>query len=93
MTTKKELIDAVHDVVPAATKAQIQSIFEAAFVAIKAELKKDGKFTQSGFGTFEIRERSARVGQHPKTGDKIEIPASKTVTFRPSPTLKKTLNK
>jgi len=95
MTTKKELIDAIHTkLAGSVTKAEIQSILEASFTAIKDELSKaDGKFTHSGFGTFERRTRAARIGQHPKTHAKISIPESHTVAFKPSSSLKRDLNK
>lgn len=44
------------------------------------------------FGTFEIRERSARTGRNPKTGEAVEIPASKTVGFKVSKKLKEAVN-
>ena len=42
-----------------------------------------------GFGTFETRERAARQGRNPATGESIEIPAGKTLVFKASKTLKK----
>lgn len=41
-----------------------------------------------GFGTFETRQRAARSGKNPRTGEAIEIPASKTVGFKPGKALK-----
>ena len=41
-----------------------------------------------GFGTFEVRERAARTGRNPQTGEEIEIPASKVPAFKPGKALK-----
>lgn len=51
-------------------------------------LKVEGKLTLSGFGVFSVVERAARKGVNPKTGAKIDIPASKTVKFRAAKNLK-----
>ena len=58
---------------------------------IAAELVAGGKVAISGFGTFEARNRKARVGRNPRTGEKIKIAAAKTVTFKPAPDFKKSL--
>lgn len=42
----------------------------------------------TGFGSFEVKEREARTGRNPQTGETLEIPASKTVKFKPAPALK-----
>ena len=46
----------------------------------------------SDFGTFEIRERNQRTGRNPKTGEPVEIPASKAVGFKASKVLKEAVN-
>ena len=56
----------------------------AAFVdTITEALKEDDKVQLMGFGTFEVKERSARTGRNPATGATIEIPASKIPAFKP----------
>jgi DNA-binding protein HU-beta len=57
--------------------------------AIVAEMKKSGKFTLPGFGTFTVRKTKARNGVNPRLGTPIKIKAGKTVRFKASPTLKK----
>lgn len=47
-------------------------------------LCEDGKVQLAGFGTFEIRERAARTGHNPRTGERVHIAASRTAAFRPS---------
>lgn len=54
-----------------------------AFTDTIAEALKDGEKVQMmGFGTFEVKERAARVGRKPSTGETIEIPAKKTPVFK-----------
>ncbi len=55
---------------------------EAVLEAIGKSLRKGEDVVLTGFGTFSIRKRSARVGHNPKTGEAIEIKASKTPIFR-----------
>lgn len=50
--------------------------------AVTEELKNGGKIQISGFGSFEIKEKDAHVGINPKTGEKINIAASKTPVFK-----------
>jgi DNA-binding protein HU-beta len=57
--------------------------------AIVREMKKNGKFTLPGFGTFTVRKTKARKGVNPRTGEEIKVKAGKTVRFKASPTLKK----
>lgn len=59
--------------------------------AIVAEMKKNGKFTLPGFGTFTVRKTKARQGVNPRLGTPIKVKAGKTVRFKASPTLKKEL--
>jgi DNA-binding protein HU-beta len=53
--------------------------------------KKSGKFTLPSFGTFTVRKTKARKGLNPRTGEAIRVKAGKTVRFKASPTLKKSV--
>jgi len=57
--------------------------------AIVTELKREGRFTLPGFGTFTVAKRKARTARNPRTGEPIKVRASKTVRFKASPTLKR----
>ena len=59
--------------------------------AIVKELKKSGKFTLPSFGTFTVRKTKARKGLNPRTGEAIRVKAGKTVRFKASPSLKKSV--
>ncbi|MBV8235662.1 MAG: HU family DNA-binding protein [Acidimicrobiia bacterium] len=56
--------------------------------AIVTELKREGRFTLPGFGTFTVGKRKARTARNPRTGETIKVKASKTVRFKASPTLR-----
>lgn len=56
--------------------------------AISVELKKEGKFSLPGFGTFTVRQTKARQGLNPRTGAPVTIQAGKTVRFKASKMLK-----
>jgi DNA-binding protein HU-beta len=59
--------------------------------AIVKELKKAGKFTLPSFGTFIVRKTKARKAMNPRTGEAIWVKAGKTVRFKASPVLKKSV--
>jgi DNA-binding protein HU-beta len=71
-----------------ATQKTTAEVVNAAIEVISAALARGEKVTLTGFGTFEVRERSAREGVNPQTRAKITIPASKTPGFSASSTLK-----
>ena len=60
---------------------------------IQQELKKGEKVTLTGFGTFEVKQRAARKGTNPRTGETIKLPATKLPIFRAGATLKKAVRK
>ena len=59
--------------------------------AIVTEMKRNGKFTLPSFGTFIVRKTKARKGLNPRTGESIRVKAGKTVRFKASPSLKKSV--
>jgi DNA-binding protein HU-beta len=59
--------------------------------AIIGTMKKDGGFTLPSFGTFTVRKTKARKGLNPRTGEPIKVKAGKTVRFKASPSLKKSV--
>jgi DNA-binding protein HU-beta len=73
------------------SKRLVGDIIDSTFSTIGKSIKKDKRFAYPSFGTFTVRNRKARKGRNPQTGATIKIKASKTVGFKPSPTLKKSL--
>lgn len=88
---KSELIDVVADgadISKAAAARAVDSFIEA----VTGALKKDDQVTLVGFGTFLVRERAARTGRNPRTGESIEIKASKNPSFKAGKALKDAVN-
>ena len=73
------------------SKRLVSDIVDATFENIGKSIKKDKRFSYPSFGTFTVRNRKARMGRNPQTGAEIKIKASKTVGFKPAPTLKGSL--
>ena len=68
--------------------AQARTAVDATFETIRDALAHDRTVTVQGFGTFTMRTRAGRTGRNPRTGAPIEIPASRTPSFKPSKSLK-----
>ena len=75
------------------TKKDTERVLNAALDAITASLIKGEKVQLSGFGTFEIKDREARIGRNPHTKEAIDIPATRVPTFKPSKALKDIVSK
>ena len=63
------------------TKKAASDALAATIDAVSSTLKKGGKVQITGFGTFVVRDRSARQGRNPRTGEPIHIPATKSPAF------------
>ena len=75
------------------SKKDAEKALKAFTDAVSKELKKGGKVQLVGFGTFEQRQRNARTGVDPRTGNKIEIAASKVPAFKAGKAFKDAVNK
>ena len=89
---KSELIAAVAKEADL-TKKDAEAAVNAVTNIITDALKAGDKVQLVGFGTFETRERAARTGKNPRTGEAIEIAASKVPAFKAGKALKDTVNK
>ena len=89
--TKAELVEAIR-AEAGIGKGQAEAAVEAFLNAVTKSLKKGEKLTLTGFGTFGVSNRKARVGRNPQTGDDIQITARRVLTFRPSQILKTHIN-
>lgn len=77
---KGELVDAVAHKANV-TKKEADAVLTAALETIMEAVSGDDKVTLVGFGSFESRDRKAREGRNPKTGEKMNIPATKVPAF------------
>ena len=87
---KTELVTALAEKT-GVSKKDIDNTLNAFTEVIVEALKRDGKVQLPGFGTFEVRERAARTGRNPHTGETIEIAAAKVPSFKPGKALKDAL--
>lgn len=89
--TKADIIEQIYGHV-GLSKKESSEVVELVFDALKASLERGEKVKISGFGNFVVRDKAARVGRNPQTGDAIEIAARRVLSFRPSQVLKASLN-
>jgi len=89
---KTELIEQVAEKANL-TKTQMQAALTALLETITEVVANGDKVTLVGFGTFESKERSAREGRNPKTGDTVQIPAATVPSFSAGKTFREAVNK
>ena len=89
--TKAELVDALA-AKAALPRPRAEELVNFFLDDITEALRKGDKVNISGFGTFTVSNRKARTGRNPKTGDPIDIPASRSAKFKPGKNLKDALD-
>ena len=85
--TKAEVAEHLYEKV-GLSKRDAKDMVEEFFEEIRTTLESGEQVKLSGFGNFDLREKSERPGRNPKTGEDIPISARKVVTFRPGQKLK-----
>jgi integration host factor subunit alpha len=90
--TKADIVETVYEKVGGFSKKEAAEIVETVFDTIKETLEKGEKIKISGFGNFVVRDKNARAGRNPQTGQEITISARRVLTFKPSQVLKNILN-
>ena len=88
---KSELTDEIADEADI-SRASAARALDAALGAITTSLQNGEPVALVGFGTFSVRDRGARTGRNPRTGEEIEIAAAKLPAFKPGKALKDALN-
>lgn len=89
--TKADIVDSLYEKV-GFSKKEAADLVEMVFDTIKNTLSQGQKIKISGFGNFVVREKRARIGRNPQTGESIEISARRVLTFRPSQVLRAEVN-
>jgi nucleoid DNA-binding protein len=89
--TKKELIDRIAEKTQA-KRVLVKNIVQEFLDEITNELSNDNRLEFRDFGVFETRTRSARMAQNPKTLERVEVPAKRTVKFKMGRLMKKSLS-
>ncbi|MBI4087281.1 MAG: HU family DNA-binding protein [Candidatus Liptonbacteria bacterium] len=86
--TKAQLNEAVMKAAGMTTKAEAERAVEAVFDTIVKTMSRGEEVAITGFGTFRVAKRAARMGRNPKTGESIQIKASVKPKFRAGKVLK-----
>lgn len=85
--TKAEMAERLFDEM-GLNKREAKDLVEQFFEEVKSSLESNEQVKLSGFGNFDLRDKSQRPGRNPKTGEEIPIKARRVVTFRPGQKLK-----
>lgn len=88
---KTELIDAAAES-SGLSKSEISKALESILDGISGAVQQGDRVSLSGFGTFERRERAARTGRNPQTGEELQVAASKAPAFKPAKAFKDAVN-
>ena len=88
---KAELVNAINATGNYTSRTNASAALEDVLAAITNGVSNDGKVQIVGFGTFTVKTRAARTGRNPRTGESINIAASKSVGFKAGKALKDTL--
>ncbi len=88
---KSDLVDAIADAA-GLSKADAGRALDATLEAVTGALKSGQSVSLVGFGTFSVRDRAARTGRNPRTGETIKIAASKNPAFKAGKALKDAVN-
>ena len=89
--TKADIVEGIFEKV-GFSKKDVTEVVEFVFETIKDSLEKGDNVKVSGFGNFVIRQKRARRGRNPQTGEALTITARKVLTFKPSHILKDAVN-
>jgi integration host factor subunit alpha len=89
--TKADIVECIYERV-GFSKKESADLVETVFDIIKETLANGEKVKISGFGNFVVREKNARKGRNPQTGEEIRLAARRVLTFKPSLVLKNVLN-
>ncbi|MBR5108912.1 MAG: HU family DNA-binding protein [Clostridia bacterium] len=89
---KRELIETVSSNAQI-TKKEADAVVNATLDAIIDGLAKEGKVIIPGFGSFEVRNKTAREGRNPRTGEKVKIAAKRAPAFKPGKAMKDAVEK
>jgi len=88
---KRELVEAVCEQLQT-TKTAAEETVNVVLKAIQEGVKDQGQVSVAGFGTWSLRQRAARTGRNPQTGEPMQISASTSVGFKPAKAWKDSLN-
>jgi len=80
--TKAELVDKISEKKPGLTRKQVEVVVNTVLDGVKDALSRDDKVEIRGFGSFRVRNRRAKEGRNPKTGETVSVPPKKVPFFK-----------
>ena len=89
---RSELLQALSADNPDLRPEEIEQVVDIFFEEISARLAEGGRVELRGFGTFSTRQRDARTGRNPRTGDAVDVPAKRVPYFKPGKEMRERLN-
>ncbi len=92
MMIRSELLLALAADNPDLRPEEVEQVVEIFFDEIAARLADGGRVELRGFGTFSTRQRDARSGRNPRTGDSVDVPAKRVPYFKPGKEMRERLN-
>lgn len=89
---RSELLAALAKDNPDLRAEEVEQVVDIFFDEISQRLAEGGRVELRGFGAFSTRERDARKGRNPRTGEQVEVPAKRVPYFRPGKEMRRVLN-
>jgi len=89
---RSELVQKICQDFPDLTQKEVDGIVSALFDSITDQLADGGRVELRGFGAFSTRQRDARVGRNPRTGDPVDVAAKRVPYFKPGKEMRERLN-
>src|SRR5699024_6014116 len=90
--TKEALVDSLHETLRG-NKREAKELVEMFFEEVTVALSSNVRSKLSGFGNFDLRDKSERPGRNPKTGEEVAVSARRVVTFKPGQKLRQQVDK
>ena len=91
--TKSELISQVAEQIPSLPRKQVELLVNTVFCSMRDALADGDRIEIRGFGSFHVRERAARRGRNPRTGEEVLVAATRAPFFRVGKELRERVNK
>ncbi|KUO52833.1 MAG: integration host factor subunit beta [Sphingomonadales bacterium BRH_c3] len=89
---RSELLQALHRDNPELRAEEVEQVVDIFFDEIAERLAEGGRVELRGFGAFSTREREARQGRNPRTGETVDVPSKRVPYFKPGKDMRKRIN-
>ncbi|MBA4765535.1 integration host factor subunit beta [Qipengyuania huizhouensis] len=89
---RSELLAAIAEGNPELRAEEVEQVVDIFFEEISERLSEGGRVELRGFGAFSVRDRQARQGRNPRTGELVDVPAKRVPYFKPGKEIRERLN-